>query len=321
MGNDAANKDVFEWFVKNHPGTNRDASESGYDQLVKETEPVSPQAATMQRFGEYPMDYSTGVPHISIPLYEIKLGNYTLPVSFSYHASGIKVQDVASPVGLGWSLTAGGYIIRQEKSGVDKGSFTYKSENEINNAVDNPSFWFDLVRSKQYNTESDRFAYCFNGKSGVFRYAILDSMKIKTIPYDPIVIEENGTGYKITDTDGIKYYFMAEEKNRGDFTYGGNRETMAWYLTKIEFADRNDSIVLKYAQDAYYYQQYISEYRHQGVRYTCDAGEGYDFWTATNASAVGEGSAIHTTECANMLLKEIVWRGNKVVLQLPVRQP
>ena len=76
-------------------------------------------------------------------------------------------------------------------------------------------------------------------------------MAIKTIPYSPIIIEENGSGYKITDTDGTKYYFMAEEKNRADFTYGGDSKTMAWYLTKIEFADKNDSIVFKYTQYNY----------------------------------------------------------------------
>lgn len=311
-GDDSANKDVFEWFIKNHPSLDRDASETGYGQQVKETEPVSPQAATMQRFGEYPMDYSTGVPHISIPLYDVKLGNYTLPISISYHASGIKVQDVSSPVGLGWSLMAGGYIIRQEKSGVDNGQFLFKSESEINNGPNSPTLWFDMVCSNTYNTESDRYAYYFNGKSGVFRYAILDGSDIRTIPYTPLKIVENGTGYKITDTDGIRYYFMAEEKNRGDFTYGGNRVTMTWYLTKIEFPDHNDSIVLKYQQDAYYYQQYISEYMHQGVVYSCNAGEDYDYWTSSSPNTSVGNSAIHSIECANMLLKEISWRGNKI---------
>ena len=312
-GNNSVNKDVFEWFVNTHPSTDRDASENGYDQLVKETEPVSPQATTLQRFGEYPMDYSTGVPHISIPLYEVKLGNYNLPISIAYHASGIKVQDVASPVGLGWSLTAGGYIIRQEKSGVDKGQFLFKSEDEINNAVDDQNFWYYLASSKQYNTEADRYAYCFNGKSGVFRYAILNGSDIRTIPYTPMKVEEYGTGFKITDTDGIRYYFMAEEKSRGDFTYGGNRETMTWYLTKIVFPDKNDSIVLNYQQNVYQYQQYISEFRHQGTVYSCDAGVDYDYWTYTSASTIGNGSAIHTTECGNMLLTQISWRNNKVL--------
>lgn len=70
--------------------------------------PPSPQASALARYGEYPVSLATGVPEISIPLYDIRLGGYTLPVSISYHASGIKVDDVASTVGLGWVLNAGG---------------------------------------------------------------------------------------------------------------------------------------------------------------------------------------------------------------------
>ena len=66
-------KDDFLRFIEDHPNALRSADD-GFSQAVKEVEPLSPQAATMQRFGEYPMDYSTGVPHISIPLYDVKLG-------------------------------------------------------------------------------------------------------------------------------------------------------------------------------------------------------------------------------------------------------
>lgn len=71
---------------------------------------MSPQASMMARFGNYPMDYSTGVPQISIPLFTIRIGSFELPISIDYHASGIRVQDVATPIGIGWRLNAGGCI-------------------------------------------------------------------------------------------------------------------------------------------------------------------------------------------------------------------
>ena len=74
--------------------------------------PKTPQASALSRYGEIPVNLSTGVPNISIPLYNIKAGNYTLPISISYHASGIKTDDVATCVGLGWVLNAGGAITR-----------------------------------------------------------------------------------------------------------------------------------------------------------------------------------------------------------------
>lgn len=304
--------DEFSQFIKEQAAGTRDASDNSYNQLIQKNDPVSPQAEEMKKYGEFPMDYSTGVPHISIPIYDIKVGDYTLPVSIAYHASGIKVQEVASPVGLGWSLVAGGSIIRQTKGRVDNGVMNYKSESDIQDYFDSgssqPIFWSELALGKSLDTESDRYSYNFNGKSGVFRYAVENNMAIKTLPYTPLKIEENGVGYKITDTDGTKYYFMAEEKNRADFTYGGESKTMAWYLTKIEFADKNDSIVFNYTQYNYYYQQYKSEYIHRGNVYSCNPTEYSDNWSY--ALATTDNSAVHTTECSNLLLSNISWRGN-----------
>ncbi len=74
--------------------------------------PPSPDAAALGKYGAIPVDKSTGIPQISIPLYEIKTPRFTLPISLSYHASGIKVDEIASWVGIGWALNAGGVITR-----------------------------------------------------------------------------------------------------------------------------------------------------------------------------------------------------------------
>uniref|UniRef100_UPI0022E6DFA9 hypothetical protein n=1 Tax=Bacteroides bouchesdurhonensis TaxID=1841855 RepID=UPI0022E6DFA9 len=55
--------------------------------------PVSPEAAVLDKFHSYPVDHCTGVPDIRIPLYEIVAGDITLPVTLSYHASGLKPHD------------------------------------------------------------------------------------------------------------------------------------------------------------------------------------------------------------------------------------
>jgi len=286
------------------------AQDTEQEQLADRSIPLSPQAERFKKFGEYPMDYSTGVPHISIPLYEINVGNYKVPVSIAYHASGNKVQDIASPVGLGWTLMAGGCISRQKKGRIDEGPLELKREEDVDSVFSlhswTPIIWNYTAIGKGFDTETDRFTYSFNGKHGVFRYDAND-MSIKTIPYSPIKIEEYGGGYRIVDTDGISYYFLAEEKNRGDFTYGGTLETMTWYLSKITFADRRDSVVFTYRQDVFCYTQSRPEYYHQGMRYYYGP-----LWHTTSLDATADNSALHTTETSNMLLTQIQWQGNRI---------
>ncbi|HZX59277.1 MAG TPA: hypothetical protein VFE54_11145, partial [Mucilaginibacter sp.] len=72
----------------------------------------SPNMQAMQKYGDMPVSAYTGIPDISIPLYTIKFHDISIPISLSYHASGIKVQEEATDVGLGWVLNAGGSISR-----------------------------------------------------------------------------------------------------------------------------------------------------------------------------------------------------------------
>jgi len=72
--------------------------------------PPSPNAQTFTKYEEYPVSNYTGVPDITIPIYTIKLKDISVPISLSYNASGIQVNEEASRVGLGWALNAGGII-------------------------------------------------------------------------------------------------------------------------------------------------------------------------------------------------------------------
>lgn len=72
----------------------------------------SPNAYSLGKFGEIPVSLYTGVPNLSVPITEISIDGYTLPISLSYHSGGIKAQERASWVGLGWTLNAGGVITR-----------------------------------------------------------------------------------------------------------------------------------------------------------------------------------------------------------------
>jgi hypothetical protein len=61
--------------------------------------PPSPQSAAFQRYGDFPVGNTTGVPDINIPLYTVNTGKLKLPISISYHASGFKPRDNSGPIG------------------------------------------------------------------------------------------------------------------------------------------------------------------------------------------------------------------------------
>jgi len=69
-----------------------------------------PNAAALGKYGDIPVSHSTGIPNISIPIHTVTDGPLSIPIGVSYHGSGIKVNEVATWVGLGWSLNAGGMI-------------------------------------------------------------------------------------------------------------------------------------------------------------------------------------------------------------------
>ena len=314
------NQEEFNKFVQEHTDGSRSATDGGYDQLIKNTSPISPQAEALQKFGEFPMDYSTGVPQISIPLYEIKVGQFSFPISIVYHASGIKVQDMATPVGLGWTLSAGGVVNRQCKGIADviqNGNLQldYKTESQIDTAMSIGShtnyWWSRLAHKGQGDTESDRYTYSINGKSGVFRYCVTDTT-IRTIPTSDVRIEHitNG-GYKITDSDGTKYYFTYGETN-SDFNSSTLTAVTTWYLTRIEPSTSTIPITFSYISGKGYTMSYITQMDNTGTSYEMQQNIYGDYDLVENPyysdSYQSYGGLYHGT----VLLSQIAWAGDTI---------
>lgn len=91
------------------------------DEIIKPTV-QSPDVAAFQKANFIPTNNYTGRAEVSVPIYTIEYGGMQVPVSLSYNTSGVKVADMASRVGLNWSLNAGGVVSRVIQ-GMD--DFTY----------------------------------------------------------------------------------------------------------------------------------------------------------------------------------------------------
>jgi hypothetical protein len=77
---------------------------------LAEASPINPLTKELENFG---VNEATGLANISIPIYNVKIGDLTVPIELQYNSSGIKVEQFASEVGLGWILNAGGYVDKE----------------------------------------------------------------------------------------------------------------------------------------------------------------------------------------------------------------
>ena len=107
---------------------------------VKEVHNVpSPEVANLGTFGAIPIGHYTGTPNISIPLYSIKVGKLSIPIQAIYHPANVKPHIPPSCLGIGWALSAGGYIARSIKVNQD--------EKEIVNTK--PGYYFNHEKIKE----------------------------------------------------------------------------------------------------------------------------------------------------------------------------
>ncbi|HKO80684.1 MAG TPA: hypothetical protein VJU78_09820, partial [Chitinophagaceae bacterium] len=235
------------------------ASGQAQDARIPKVVPPSPNAAALQKYGDIPVSAYTGMPSISIPLYDIKSGDISFPISISYNASGVKVADEASRVGLSWVLNAGGVISRSVVGGDDFEFLTYSYNNQtipeipkvprfdqgadfnmkdgcdviLNGYGIDYSLPSTIFTEGNYDLQPDQYSYNFNGHSGKFglrrnRNAVLNTIE----KIDIKVIGSDASSWEIKTPDGTLYKFEQFE------TYvesGGtsNHHKSSWYLTKI----------------------------------------------------------------------------------------
>lgn len=64
---------------------NANAQTAAEFQNVIPVSTVSPNAASLGKFGDVPVSFATGIPSVTIPLYEINVGKIKIPLSLDYH--------------------------------------------------------------------------------------------------------------------------------------------------------------------------------------------------------------------------------------------
>ena len=85
----------------------------------------NPNVSSFQKVNHIPVSNYTGRANVTIPIFTVKSGDINVPISLSYNTSGVKVNDIASSVGLNWSLNAGGSITKTVK-GIEDFNYDYR---------------------------------------------------------------------------------------------------------------------------------------------------------------------------------------------------
>lgn len=160
-----------------------------------------PEIANLGLYGQVPVSYYTGVPDISVPLHEIKVGKFSMPITASYHVRSVKPNQTPGPLGLGWNLIAGGYITRTVRNIYDEkmdnqmnecGFYAHHSKMKNINVHqfdvynDNSGFGTNYV----FELAPDEFSFSFCGYQGNFYmnedggWTVISDQDIK-VEFDP----------------------------------------------------------------------------------------------------------------------------------------
>jgi YD repeat-containing protein len=264
-------------------------SQTPSSNLVGRINISSPNASSLGKYIDMPVSYHTGIPSIGIPIYDMKSGAVSIPIALGYHAGGIKVEETASWVGLGWTLNAGGVITRvvrdkpDEKQAADMNEqHGYFSDYGFTTTVANTNQGFT---TQPTDFEPDMFNFSYPGGSGKF---VFDEDRTPVFfPQQDLKIEYfytpgNSAGryggpndnmgrcierFIITNKDGVRYYFGMLDvppvtpfvhpiELSTNYTCVGGGQPMAkiitsWYLYRIESANGEDVIELNYERDRY----------------------------------------------------------------------
>jgi hypothetical protein len=221
--------------------------------------PLSPEVTALSKHNIIPVGLFTGIPSVSIPVAEAKGKKLSQNITLSYHASGIKVEEVASNVGLGWSLSASGMIARQVRGIADdiSGIGYLHSSTKPSQFIAMPEGLPQMYLAKDVidnnlDLEPDIYSFSFDGYSGEFFFDESGILHFKSAIDLKVDVEMGDLGeiegWKVITPNGNLYFFGKSEnglRSAVENTLPSRDQlnlpdyTSAWWLIeKIDYGSR-----------------------------------------------------------------------------------
>ena len=251
--------------------------------------PQSPTTGQAGKLGSMPINIFTGVPVVSVPIYNYNNANSGLSwdVSLSYFAGGTQMLEAPSTVGLGWFLNSTAVVSRTVRGMPDDLPITgylYAAVIPTDFRSNGDKYYYDSLDAQQ-----DIFQFNVNGNSGSFfigkdhQVNVVPLSKIK-ISYTTATVNGMISGFRIITEDGTKYDFTTIETSRISALvntksgYANTQYNAAWYLTKIISTFNTDTLSFNYTQtqnsSGYTYPQTAFQRNTDGVVTTSYAPTG-----------------------------------------------
>lgn len=195
---------------------------------------ASPTVSSLMRFEEVPIDFYTGQPDISIPLFKKEINEILfVELRLKYSSMGVRIDERSGWAGTGWSLEAGGAISRTVRGIPDE-----RDDVLALGVLNNPDFWNYNTLSNEdkerfrwntmgtslekYDSELDLYQFTYPGGSGRFVLVKDGGLKAKILSSNQdisiSIVESTDPNlqyhideFTITDANGIRYRFAQFE--------------------------------------------------------------------------------------------------------------
>ena len=252
---------------------------------------MTPEAASLGRFGAYPVSHYTGGVDIKIPLYTLETRNTKVPIYLQYDGTGFIPNKYSGKVGHDWTLVAGGIITRtvngvpDEWGGrtgavqdfhLDGHLFAQRqgvvtpTNNDILNLNYISNYETDII-----DTEPDLFTFNFGEHHGQFIISHEGNNNVKVI---------GGGGYKVDISEFKSQSFAALDAETSitittpdgtKYTFGGMLDALEMNLIMHLNSSKDNYIATNGVISALYLTE-IETPDGETVTFTYREGQGYD---------------------------------------------
>ncbi len=229
---------------------------------------TAPTTASISGSSGSSVNHASGTIQQQIPLYQIQQNGIQWPIALNYHYSGLQVMEAPSSIGLGWSISGGGFITREVRGLPDDHPKGYHGSEGFKATVLDPyqNATGDRQILKEYHAYllaqglADGEPDVFHLQAGGLRvsFKLDDNLNPILLSHHNVKIEFSWEEIIVTDAHGARYIFDVKETIAPQPEEGLTADdplapasdrpayTRSWFLSEIQPVNTSRSITFSY---------------------------------------------------------------------------